>query len=693
MDVRPSLLAFLTLASCASAQHVSTPDRSGPMPTVPRVAVPLIDHRLSPEQILQKSQAAEADCERALAAIAALPDGARTFSNTVEALEQAVDDYSDAAGRLGILKDVHTDEKVRAAAGTAEENYGKYVVKIASRRDLYGAVKAWQAGVGKHEALDAQQQRLLDLTLRDFRRNGLELSDKDLQRLVAVRTRLAELATEFQRNLNENADFVEMSEKDLEGLPAAYVARLARSKTGGYLVTMKMPDYVPFMEGAKNGEARRRLHQVRDSREATRNTALLREAVKLRDEQARLLGYATHADYVTDDLMSKNAKAVADFLSSLQAKLKVRRDQDLAKLTALKRAETSDPKAELNLWDVAYYLNQLKKRDFALDTERIREFFPAETVLSGMFKVYETLLGIQIKEVASPDVWAPEVKLYEIRDEGTGAYVGTFYADLYPRRGKYGHMASAQVTVPRQVGGEYRATIAVLLGNFNPPSEGRPSLLGHDEVKTMFHEFGHVMHQTLTEARYGSQAGTAVARDFVEAPSQVLENWVFEKPVLDLMSGHFQDPSKKLPEETIAKIRQARTFDAGYHYTRQVLLARFDQALHTAGAEVDPTPLYRTMCQDVLGLTPLAETSFPATFGHLMGGYDSGYYGYLWAEVFADDMFSRFAKAGIFDKTLGRRYRDIILARGRSEEPDKLLNGFLERAPSNEAFLRKLGVE
>ncbi|MGC4114094.1 MAG: M3 family metallopeptidase [Myxococcales bacterium] len=470
------------------------------------------------------------------------------------------------------------------------------------------------------------------------------------------------------------------------------IDRLAKSKSGGRILTTKYPDYYPFMDNAKSEAARRRFYIAMESREAARNTPLLQQAIALREEQAKLLGYATHADYVAGDQMAKDAKTVEAFLASLREKLKPRRDADFAKMLELKRAETGDAKAELKPWDVPYYLNQIKKRDFTLDSEQVREFFPAQTVLTGMFKVYEALLGIEIKEVENADVWAPEVKLYEVRDRGTGAYVATFYMDLFPRKGKYSHAASAGVTVARVFGGKYQAPVALVMANFNPPAGGRPSLLAHDEVKTLFHEFGHVMHQTLTVARFGSQAGSAVARDFVEAPSQMLENWVYEKVALDQMSGHYQDPAKKLPQETIEKIKAARTFDAGWRYTRQVFLASFDQALHTGAGAADPDALSRKLYQEILGIAPAPDTHFPATFGHLMGGYDAGYYGYLWAEVFADDMFSLFATKNVMDPELGRRYREAILAPGRSEEPSVLLERFLGRKPSNEAFLKKLGI-
>ena len=668
-------------------------EKNGAMNEIKRAPVPLIEHAVSPDEILKRSQAAEAKCEEELAAIVAIPDSDRTFDNTVEAFEQSVMSYIDAAQRTGILKDVHTDEQVRNAAASAEESAGKYLVKVAARRDLYQAMKGYLAHQGKTEGLAPAQKRLLDLTMRDFRRNGLELSDEELAKLVAIRTRLTELSTQFQQHLNENTSKITVGKEELAGLPEAFVARLEKTPDGGVVVTTKYPDYFPFMENAKSGEARRRLYVAFQSREAERNLPLLQEAIKLRDEQAKLLGYATHADFVTEEQMAKSGEAVKVFLSALQEKLVEKRDGDYTKMTELKRAETGDPAAKIEPWDVAFFLNEVKKLDYTLDTEKIREFFPVETVLEGMFQVYEKLLSIEIKRVEGVEAWAPEVALYEIRDRPSDRFVGYFYLDLLPRKGKYGHAAAAPVTIARQVGDQYNAPIAVMLANFNPPSPGRPSLLSHDEVKTLFHEFGHIMHQTLTAARYGSHSGTSVARDFVEVPSQMLENWVFEKPVLDLMSGHFQDPSKKLPEETIQKIKEARAFDAGYRYTRQVFLATFDQTLHTSGPQVDIDATDQRLFAQILGLEPVKEAHFAANFGHLMGGYDAGYYGYLWAEVFADDLFTRFKQEGVLNSEIGRKYREIILARGREQEPSELLHEFLGREPNNKAFLEKIGIQ
>ena len=701
-----SLLSGLAIA-CSSVPIAPEPSKAAPaaatqplqptkacmdMNKIKRVPVPLIEHRLTPDQIRERAEAAETRCTAALDQIVALTPEARTFDNTIDAFEQSLMDYVDAVNRLAILKDIHPDEPIRLAAAEVEEASGKYLVQLMARRDLYGALKSYADTNAPQAALDAEQKRLIDLTLRDFRRNGHDLDEATQKKLVELQTRLVELQTRFQLNLNADRSQIVISDAEKEGLPEAFAARLKPAPEGGWIVTCQYPDYFPFMENAVSEDARRRLFIAFQSRQADANLPLLKEAIALRDQAAKLLGYATHADFVTDGRMAKSSAAVKSFLADLQQKLVARRDADYAAMTSLKRAQTKDPNATLQPWDTSYFLNQLKKRDWSIDAEAMREFFPLETVLAGLFEVYESLFGIEIARVEGADTWA-DVPLYEIRDADCGGHVGHFYLDLHPRPGKYGHAAAAGVTVAREKGGEYRAPVAVMMGNFNPPGADRPSLLSHDEVETLFHEFGHIMHQTLTAARYGSLSGTSVARDFVEAPSQMLENWVYEKEVLDKMSGHYLDPTRKLPAETIARLKAARSFDAGYRYTRQIFLATFDQTLHTSGAEVDPEAIDQKLYAEILALTPVADAHFPATFGHLMGGYDAGYYGYLWSEVFADDLFTVFKEKGVLDGESGRRYRRHILEPGKMRDADELLREFLGRAPNNQAFLDKIGVD
>ena len=687
------------------------------------VDVPGLNTHYTPEALTKACADAEKTSDAKLAALVSVPANMRTFANTFGAFEQATADYIDAVGRLSFLKDIHPDAKVRAAAAGCEEQSGKYMVKVGARKDIFQALNGYAQGLAKVDpAIDGVDKRLIELTLRDFKRNGLELSDADREKLVKIRQRLAELATQYSSNLDEDTTQFTATRQELEGMPESFISRLklaeasaaksvpvhgetagkkagkapvhANSKTL-YVLTTKYPDYYPVMENAKSEALRKRMELAFEGRQAAKNIPLLTEAISLRDQAAKLLGYATHADYVTEVRMAKNAKTVADFLARLKGDLLPARDSLNAQMLALKVKQSHNKKAKLQLWDWRYELNQLKKKQFDIDNEKVRAYFPADKVMEGMFQVYSTLFDVAFTEVPGADVWADGVKLYEVHDgrDGKGKLLAKFYVDLFPRPGKYGHAASFTFGIARDVPGGYQIPLSALVVNFNPPENGKVARLAFEEVDTLFHEFGHIMHQSLTEGRYASLSGTNVSVDFVEAPSQMLENWVYQPQVLALVSADPADPTKPMPAALAKRLAAARTFDAGIRYTRQVFLATYDQALHTRGAKVDPDAVNHELEVAIMGYPENPEVHLGANFGHLMGGYDAGYYGYLWSEVFADDMFGRFEKDGVLNPKTGREYRDDILARGREVEPEVLLQKFLGRAPNEENFLRITGIK
>ena len=681
-------LALAALAACATTAGTNPPAVQHEAAAAARpVDVALLRTDWTPQQIQAACDEAEKVTDAKLAQMAALPPGERTFANTVDVLEQVTTDYGDTVGRVTFMKDIHTDEKVRAAAAACEEQAGKYGVRLAARKDLYLAMKAYLDNAGRSEPLERQQRRLIEITMRDFHRAGLDLSDADREKLVQVRSRLAELQTRFNTNLDEDTTSIEVTREDLLGMPEGFVSRLKPAPDGKLVLTTKYPDYFPFMENATSGAARRRLESAFMSRGAKENLRLLDEAVRLRDEAAHLLGYATHADYVTEVRMAKNARAVSEFEDRLQGRLRERLAGDTAKMSAMKAKDTGDP--AIHSWDWRYYLNQLRKRDYALDDEKIRAYFPADKVMAGMLDVYSRLLGVQFVRVPGAPAWADGVSLYEVRDGGR--LVAKFYVDLFPRPGKYGHAASFPIGQARQLPQGYQIPLTVLVVNFTPPQGGQVAHLTLNEVETLFHEFGHVMHSSLTTARYAALAGTNVATDFVEAPSQMLENWVYQPEVLQIVSSG--PDGKPLPPDLMQGIAKARKFDAGVRYSRQVFLGQFDLYIHTHGAQVDSDATGKRLWAQIMGFPEDAQAHFAAGFGHTMGGYDAGYYGYLWSEVFAADMFTRFAREGVLNPKTGRDYRDIILAKGRTEDPDELLREFLGRAPNEEAFLRQIGIQ
>jgi Zn-dependent oligopeptidase len=355
-------------------------------------------------------------------------------------------------------------------------------------------------------------------------------------------------------------------------------------------------------------------------------------------------------------------------------------------MEAMKAADTGAAHPTINSWDWRYYLNQLRKRDYSLDDEKIRAYFPADKVMAGMLDVYARILSVEFRRVPDAEVWADGVQLYEIRDVPSGRRVARFYIDLFPREGKYGHAASFAIGPARALPAGYAMPLSVLVVNFEPPQAGKAAHLSINEVNVLFHEFGHIMHQCLTTARYASLSGSNVDVDFVEAPSQMLENFVFEPEVLALVSDG-------LPADLMKRMAAARRFDAGVRYSRQVFLGSFDLHIHTHGAQVDSDAAARRLWAEIMAFPEPPDAHFAAGFGHMMGGYDAGYYGYLWSEVFSADMFTRFQREGVLNPKTGRDYRSAILAQGRVKDPDALLKEFIGRAPNEDAFLKQIGID
>jgi len=680
-------------APAVSAPTTLQPALHLPFDQLAPVDIPDLRFEYTPEQLDQACADAEHVVDQKLAAIAAIPDAQRTFRNTFDAYEQALAEYGDASARLVFLEEVHLDAKVRDAASRCEKRWGKHGVEIGARKDLYAAMKGYLDHAGTTEPLDAIDRRLIMFTMRDFRRNGLALSDADRAKLIALRSRLAVVESEYNANLDNDTTSIEVSRGDLVGMPKDFIARLAKGKGGTLVVTTTEPDAHPIIENARIEDLRRREYLASNGRQADKNLPLLTEAVKLRDEAAHLLGYKSHADFVTEMQMAKSAAAVGAFLDRLQNELRPGRDALYARMLALKRADTHDAHAKLENWDFRYYLNEIRKSDYALDGEKVRAYFPADKVMAGMFAIYSSLFHVTFVEVKDAKTWADGVKLYEVHDAPGGRLLAKFYVDLFPRPGKFGHGSSFPIVASREVTTGYQIPLRALVVNITPPEHGKSARLSLHDVETLFHEFGHIMHGSLTTARYASMGGPTVDADFGEAPSQMLENFVYQPAVLALISEDPDHPGHPMPAALVERIVRARTFDASVRYTVQVFLAKFDMYIHSHGPGVDVDRAAHDLGKAITGLDVDPAEHFPAVFAHMMRGNDASYYGYLWSRVFADDIFMRFAKAGVLDPAVGREYRDDILARGREEDPDTLLARFLGRAPNEHAFLRMLGLE
>lgn len=615
-------------------------------------------------------------------------EGLKSVQSSSRALlefETLLAEFSDSVSPLTFMGYVSMDSKTREEGSACEQIVSQYQVEIFSRRDLYEAIK-------KFTPSNPDETRLKIKTLENFENNGLNLPDDQLTQVKQLRQQLAALETQFSANLNNESSTVSFDQSELEGVSEALLSRAKRSADGKFVFTTKVTDYTQLMQTAVRSETRKKMALAYLNRAADKNVNLLEQAISLRQKIAHLMGYKNWAEYRTHGRMAQNSATVLKFLESLKAKLAQKNRADLAALLKLKK-EYEPHATQLNAWDTTFLDYQLKKRNYDLDDEKVRQYFPAETVISGLFQVYSQLLGVQFKEIEGAKTWSPDVKLYQIQDAKNGEVIGHFYADFFPRAGKYEHAAAFPLISARTLAiGNYSQPISAIVANFNPPSNGKPSLLNHDEVETIFHEFGHIMHQTLTRAPYASLSGSAVAQDFVEAPSQMLENWVWSPEALGLLSGHYLRPAEKLPAGLLKKLLDSRDFNQGMFYTRQLLYALLDMTYHTTEGSVDTTQILQKLTREIVGIEPIPGGHFQAGFGHLMGGYDAGYYGYLWSKVYAEDLFTRFESGGILNPEVGAEYRRIILGKGNMQDGQDLLREFLGRESTPDAFFRKLKI-
>lgn len=633
--------------------------------------------------------AARVKLEKDLAALIAIPQEDRTFENTIMGYERAFDNYGNALGMSGFLSYVSTDKQFRDAANDLQMQISQYMVDVATRRDVYKAIREY---TDTNPRLDPVQAKLVKEMLIGFKNSGMDLNDADLEKFKALNKEKAEYIIKFDKNIQEYKDPLAVTQEQLRGLGEDYIQKLSKTDDGKYLVTLDYPDYVPFMQNADDEQARKELEFKFNRRGGQENVELLEKTLTLRREIARLLGYKNHAELRLEDRMAKNPKTVMAFLKDLQKKLKPLGKKEDKEMIAYKNSKTGKNSRTLYSWESGYWSNKFRKENLELDSEKIKEYFPSQVVIDGMLDLFGGVFGITFEPVNIP-VWHPDVKAFKIKDKASGELVAYFYMDLYPREGKYKHAACfGLVEGEEKQDGTYQIPFVAIVANLNKPSGDTPSLLKHSEVETLFHEFGHVLHNALTKAKYSAFSGTSVSWDFVEAPSQMLERWAWDPQVLKKISKHYKT-GEALPDDLIKRMIAAKNFGAGGMYLRQDFFAQYDMSLHTADTTPDTTKLYFELTKKIRGL-PLTKGTIPqASFGHIMGGYDAGYYGYLWSEVIAEDFFGEFKKNGIFNPETGLKFRREILEKGGTLDEEKMVENFLGRPADNKPFLKSIGLE
>ncbi|MFO7547452.1 MAG: M3 family metallopeptidase [Acidimicrobiia bacterium] len=617
------------------------------------------------------------------------PSADRTYATTLAPLDEVAGILAEAFGPTSFMGYVHPDAGVRQSGREAEETTSKWLVELDFRDDLFAAVKAF-AETGEAGALKGERRRLLEFTLRDLRRAGHELAPDRRARLKELSNRLVELGVEFERNIAEHEDHLLVTREDLDGLPESYVATLEPGvETGTYRVTMAYPHVIPFMDNARRRDLREELSRKFNSRAVESNRPILEEAIRIRHEIATIFGRPSWAHHRLEDRMAKEPGAVEAFYASLRPTLTARAAEEITVMSRLLEADTGDPL--LQSYDWRYYDTRRRVTEYGVDPLEVAAYFPLEQVVDGLFEITGEVFGLTYLEVDAP-AWHPDVRTYAIHDRRSGERLAHVHMDLFPREGKYSHAAAFPlVRGHRLPDGSYRRPVSAIVANATKPTADRPSLLLHDEVEMLFHEFGHILHQTLTRAELVRFSGTNTERDFVEAPSQIMEHWVWRPEVLARFARH-HETGEPIPPGLVERLTAARRLNIAIATLRQMSFGVLDLALHGEEAELD---LERVLIDaTAVAMLPLHEgTFFPASFGHLMGGYDAGYYGYLWSEVYGDDMFSRFEEEGVTSPSVGAEYRRIILERGGTVDGADLLREFLGREPDDRAFLRHLGIE
>lgn len=613
----------------------------------------------------------------------------QTIDNTLMAYDRVQYELSDMSARIGLVSSVFSDDKTRDLAFSVANDLQVYSNGIYLNDNLYAAFKKFSTSeTGKK--LNINQKKFLNDVMISFEKNGMKLNADDRKELTALNTKMIEFANKFDQNMSEHQDSVIFKDPELLGLSAEDLSRW-KQNDNTYLIRINLPNIVKILENAENGEIRKLIYERYNNRAYPANISVLDSLLYYRDQYAKKLGFKSYAAYAVVDKMAATPEAVWAFENDLIKRLTPVVTKEVAAMKAFRDSyDKTMVGKEFNAWDWAFYSKKMLNSKYALNTDEVTEYFEMNNTLQGMFSVYEKILGIRVVETKNVPVWNPKVKSYDMFKDGVKT--GTFYLDLYPRPNKYNHFACFPISQYIKQGNKETLPVAALVCNFPEGSESQPSLLKHSDVITLFHEFGHLVHWELCHQTISSQNAFTTKGDFVEAPSQFLENWCWEYDALSLFAKHYKT-GKALPQELFNKMKSAQLFNSASQSIRQVYLGVTDFAYEDNYTEVKSKGVAAIAKEKfALSQLPFPEgTHFICSFTHL-SGYGANYYGYLWSKVYAQDMFSVFKEKGVMNTELGVKYRKDILEKGSSENEKDLVEKFLGRKSNSEAFLKTLGI-
>ncbi len=659
---------------------------------------------IRPHQVEPAIQALVEQSRRRLEQIAA-PNPSRAYENTLAALDILTEPLDWAMSVVRHLEAVRTTPELRAAHNRVEPLVSAFYSRIPLDEGLWGALKDY-ASTGEARGLEGARRRFLDKTIDNFRRHGADLDPAGKSKLEAIDVELARLTTRFSENVLDSTNAFELIvpvEGKLAGLPetARIAARDSAVAKGiaGWRFTLQQPSYLAVMTYLDDPGIREqvwRAFSIRASAGPWNNRAHVAEILRLRRQKAVLLGYRDFSDFALADRMATTGARAHEFLDQLRQTSEssfLRENQDLA---AFRQKHEGAAAAPLEPWDVAYYAEKLRRERYDVDEEMLRPYFPLERVITGLFDLTRRLYGVEVREQHGVPAWDPQTRHYSIHD-GDGTLLGGFYTDWFPRENKRGGAWMDAFLTGGPAPDGFHPHLGLICGNLTPPAGGRPALLTHRDVETIFHEFGHLLHHSLSRVEVRSLAGTSVAWDFVELPSQIMENWCWEREALDLFARHWETEAT-IPEDLFARMKRARNFRGANAMMRQLGFGIADLALHREyepEPDGDPVEYGRRILQPFSAAPLPPEHAAMASFTHLFGspvGYAAGYYSYKWAEVLDADAFTRFRAEGVFNHNTGMAFRREILERGDSDDPGALFRAFMGREPRIEALLERAGL-
>ncbi|MBN2196205.1 MAG: Zn-dependent oligopeptidase [Polyangiaceae bacterium] len=614
--------------------------------------------------------------------LARAPDAALVYASVLAPLDEVAFATALAGGFAGLMEETHPDGAVREAARACRPRLVTFQTDMMLDAELADVVRRFSTSAAAAE-LTGTSQRLLKELLREFRRNGLELPPADQVRLRELNDELNRAAQDFSKNLAEATGSVRVSPVRLRGLPDAFLAAHPPEADGLVTITTDYPDYFPVVCYAEDRELARELNSIFDSRAAAENVPLLERVLALRADKARLLGYATWADYVLESRMARTPDAVRDFLAGAAAAVREPGRREYAEFQAERSLALGVPEGlPIPVYDRLYLEQRLREKKYGYDGKALSEYFPVEGVVSGVLGLVSRLFGLEFVPRPEAPRWHADVRVLDLLRGGVVA--GRLFLDLFPREAKYKHAAMFEIRPGKRLAdGTYATPMTALVTNFPAPDAG-PALLTLEDVTTFFHELGHALHHLLTQEELASYSGTSTAQDFVETPSQMLEEWAFQREVLDAFARHYVTGAA-VPEPLFAAMLRARAFGRALATERQLALAALDFEYHTQPTPLATDVVFREVMARTQQFAHQPETRFQATFGHLMG-YDAGYYGYQWALAIARDVLTRFEREGFMSRATAADWLEQVLSRGGGADEATLVQAFLGRPTNLEAY-------